>query len=115
MNPETKTTISYDDFAKLDIRVGTVVSVEKVLDADRLLRLMVDIGGEKPYQIISGITQFIEDPQTLVGRQVPILSNLEPRTIRGFVSEGMMLAAGDGNAFALLHPSQSLSPGSIVK
>lgn len=115
MNTEGKNTITYDDFVKLDIRIGTIVSAEKIPDADKLFRLMVDTGEEKHRQIISGIAIFVPDPQTLVGKQVPVLINLEPRQIRGFVSEGMMLAASHEGAFALLHPEHQLPPGGLVK
>src|SRR3989344_8530723 len=98
MNTEGKSTISYDDFAKLDIRIGTIVSAEKVPDADKLFRLMIDIGEEKHRQIISGIANFVPDPQTLVGKQVPVLINLEPKMLRSFLSEGMMLAASHEGA-----------------
>lgn len=113
--------ISYEDFAKLDIRIGTILSVEIVENADKLLKLSVDLGekneaGEAQYrQIISGIREFFEDPQSLVGKQCPFLANLEPRTIRGFESQGMILAASNEGLFALLNPHQPLPAGSKVK
>ena len=107
--------ISYDDFAKLEIKIGTILSVEVVPEADKLLKLSVDVGEETPRQIISGIRTYFEDPQVLVGRQCPFLTNLAPRTIRGFESQGMILAASNEDAFALLHPHLQLSAGSKVK
>jgi methionine--tRNA ligase beta chain len=113
--------ISYDDFAKLEIKVGTILSVEVVEGADKLLRLSVDVGEKDaegipaPRQIISGIRTYFEDPQSLVGRQCPFLTNLEPRVIRGFESQGMILAASNEEAFALLHPSTALNPGTKIK
>ena len=113
--------ISYDDFAKLEIKIGTILSVDVVEDADKLLRLLVDVGERDdegnvvPRQIISGIRTYFEDPQLLVGRQCPFLTNLEPRTIRGFESQGMILAASNDDSFALLHPHIALAPGSKVK
>lgn len=113
--------INYDDFAKLEIKIGTILSVDIVEDADKLLRLSVDVGevdeegAAKPRQIISGIRTFFEDPQELIGRQCPFLTNLEPRTIRGFESQGMILAASTESAFALLHPSNELVAGAKVK
>lgn len=113
--------ISYDDFAKLEIKIGTIISVEIVEGADKLLRLLVDVGEKDaegnvmPRQIISGIRTYFEDPQTLVGRQCPFLTNLEPRTIRGFESQGMILAASTDESFALLHPHVPLIPGAKVK
>lgn len=107
--------ISYDDFAKLEIVIGTIVSVEIVEGADKLLKLMVAVGEEQPRQIVSGIREYIPDIQSLVGKQCPFLINLEPRTIRGFESQGMILAPSNEGAFALLHPSRPLNSGSKVK
>ncbi len=108
--------ITYDDFAKLQIVLGKVLSVEPVPEADKLLRLMVDVGEESPRQIVSGIRTYFEDPQVLVGKTFPFLINLEYRTIRGVESQGMILAAStaEGN-FSLLAPETPLAPGSRVK
>lgn len=107
--------ISYEDFAKLEIKIGTILTVDVVEDADKLLRLSVDVGEESPRQIISGIREFFEDPQVLVGRQCPFLTNLETRTIRGFESQGMILASAHEDIFALLNPHVSLPPGTAVR
>ena len=108
--------ITYDDFAKLHLALGKVLSVEAVEGADKLLRLMVDVGEEAPRQIVSGIRLFIEDPQSLVGRTFPFLINLEYRTIRGVESQGMILAASTPEgAFAFLAPSADLPPGTKIK
>lgn len=114
--------ISYDDFAKLEIRIGEIKTVEVVEGADKLLRLTVDVG-EKHHdgsqcvrQIVSGIRTYFEDPQVLVGRKCPFLVNLLPRVIRGLESQGMILAAStEEGGFALLHPHTDLSPGSKIK
>jgi methionyl-tRNA synthetase len=108
-------TISYEQFAALEIKIGRIVAIEVVPEADKLLKLTVDVGEEAPRQIISGIREFFEDPQVLVGRQCPFLVNLAPRVIRGLESQGMILAAGDEGAFALLHPSQEVAPGTKVR
>lgn len=113
--------ITYDDFAKLEIKVGTIMAAAVVEGADKLLRLTVDVGetneaGEKqPRQIVSGIRAYFPEPETLVGRQCPFLTNLEPRVIRGLESQGMILAASDAEAFALLELSSPLPPGSQVR
>lgn len=107
--------ISYQDFAKLEIKIGTILSVDVVPEADKLLKLMVDVGEEMPRQIISGIRTYFEDPHVLVGRQCPFITNLEPRVIRGLESQGMIMAASSSEAFALLHPHTSMPAGSIVK
>jgi methionine--tRNA ligase beta chain len=107
--------ISYDDFAKLEIKIGTIAAVEIVEGADKLLKLTVDVGEESPRQIVSGIRLFFADPQELVGKQCPFLTNLAPRTIRGLESQGMILAGGGDEAFALLHPSRIMPAGTLVR
>ncbi len=107
--------ISYDDFAKLEIRIGEIKTVEIVEDADKLLKLTVDFGEETPRQIISGIRTYFEDPLWLVGKKCPFLTNLEPRTIRGFESQGMILAASHEETLGLLFPHQDLPVGTRIK
>jgi len=104
-------TISFDDFKKVDIRVGEIVSVEAVPDTDKLLKLMVLLGEEEPRQIISGIKEYVEDIETLVGRKMLFVANLEPRTIKGFESNGMLFAAHDDEHFAFLIPDTDITPG----
>lgn len=106
--------ITYNEFKKLDIRIGTVESVERIEGADKLLKLIIDLGNEKR-QILAGIAEFLTDFQSLVGKQIPILANLEPRIIRGLESQGMMLAADVDGRPVLLHPAETIPPGSIVK
>lgn len=109
-----KDVITYDDFAKLDIRVATIVAAERVPEADKLLKLQIDLGNETR-QLMAGIAEHVEDPQTLVGKQVPVLVNLAPRTMRGYESQGMMLAASDeSGAPVLLHPQTSLPNGCSI-
>ncbi len=110
-----KEVITYDDFAKLDIALGTIIAVEVVEGADKLLKLSVEVGEEQPRQIISGIREYFEDIQVLVGKQCPFLLNLQPRVIRGFESQGMILAGSDEHTLALLFPSTPLKPGSRIK
>ena len=106
--------IPYDDFAKLDIRIGTIVSVAVVENADKLLKLTVDLGEEESRQIISGIREYFDDIEFLVGKQCPFVANLEPRVIRGLESQGMIMAASDDDIFALLLPHNSLPAGTKV-
>lgn len=106
--------ISFDDFKRAEIQMGTVVSAEPVPDTDKLLRLEVDFGEETPRQILSGIAEYVA-PQDLIGRQFPFITNLEPRVIRGHVSNGMMLAVGEGDTFALLSPTRPVNPGSHIR
>jgi methionyl-tRNA synthetase len=87
--------IEIDDFAKVDLRVGQVLSAERVPKADKLLLLKVDLAEDQPRQILAGIAQYYE-PEKLVGRKVVIVSNLKPRKLRGFESQGMVVAASYG-------------------
>lgn len=133
--------ITIDEFAKMQVQVGTVLSSERVPETDKLLRLMVDFG-PKPIelaqkeieeevesetlnpllvfepieerdirQIVSGINAYVNEPEDLVGRQLAFVTNLEPRTIKGLESNGMLFAVGQGDTFAFLTPSKSVPPG----
>lgn len=98
---------------KLDIRTGKVVSAEKVENADKLLMLKIDLGTEIR-QVVAGIAlQYT--PEQMVGRDMVILANLEPRMIRGVESNGMILAASVDGAPVILTPEKPVPPGTIVK
>jgi methionyl-tRNA synthetase len=104
--------ISIDDVSKVEVSVGTVKTAELVPDTDKLLRLTVDFGEEGgPRQIVSGIRKYVEDPASLVGRQLCFVTNLEPRTIKGLESNGMLFAVGKDDAFAFLTPDRPVPPG----
>jgi methionyl-tRNA synthetase len=111
-----KPEIIYDDFAKLDLRVGTIVASEAHPNADRLVKLQVDMG-DHTRQVCAGIRAYY-DPATLVGRQVIVVANLAPRTIRGEPSNGMILAASSGESelrdVVLLAPIKTVNNGSTV-
>ena len=108
--------ITIDDFAKLELRVGQILSVEKVSDTDKLLKLSVNLGEEKPRQIISGIALYFPDHSVLVGKKCMFVANLEPRVIRGLESQGMILAVStDGGKFSLIEPSADIPPGTRAK
>ncbi len=108
------TNISFTDFKKLDIRIGTVTEAERVEDTDKLFKLTVDIGIETR-TLVAGLGEVINDPKDLIGKQLPILTNLEPKTIRGITSQGMILAADEGGLPVLLHPERKIANGSIVR
>jgi methionine--tRNA ligase beta chain len=110
-----KEIISYDEFAKLDIALGIITAVAVVENADKLLKLTVDVGEENPRQIISGIREFFIDEQSLVGMQCPFILNLEPRVIKGYESQGMILAASADELFALLKPTTQLRAGTRIR
>ncbi len=107
--------INFEDFTKLDICIGTIVSAEKIPDADKLLCLMVDLGEEFPRQIVSGIAEHFTEPEILVGKQVPVLLNLNPRTIRGVESQGMILYVVGGDKLTTLESSEKMTNGTPVK
>lgn len=108
-------TIQYDDFAKLELRIATVLDCQPHPNADKLLVLQVDLGSERR-QICAGIKQWTK-PEELVGKQIVVVANLAPRMMRGQVSQGMLLAATDaatGNV-VVLAPSTPVAAGSGVK
>jgi methionyl-tRNA synthetase len=107
--------ISYEDFAKLDIRIGTVVAAELVPETDKLIKCTVNFGSEVGTRtIVSGIAQW-KKPEELIGLQLPYIVNLAPRVLRGVESQGMLLAASDEEGVALLRPERTLSPGTRLK
>jgi methionyl-tRNA synthetase len=107
-------TIDFDTFKNIELRVGTVLSVERVPDTDKLLRLTVDLGEEASRQIVSGIATYVSEDD-LLGKQFCFVTNLEPRTIRGLESQGMILATGEGETFSLVSPTKPVSPGSLLR
>lgn len=108
-------TISIDDFKKVEIKVGEILSAEKVENTDKLLKLSVNFGEENPRQIISGISMYFEDPKALIGKKCAFATNLEPREIKGLISQGMILAVSGENFFSLLSADSSVAPGSSIK
>ncbi|HEV7333040.1 MAG TPA: methionine--tRNA ligase [Flavisolibacter sp.] len=110
----TKPEIVYDDFDKLDLRIGTILTAEKVQKADKLLKLEVDLGFEKR-TIVSGIAQHFT-PEELLNKQVIVVANLAPRKMRGIESQGMILTAEEpGGKLILVNPDQAAQNGSNVK
>ncbi|HEX6847265.1 MAG TPA: methionine--tRNA ligase [Chitinophagaceae bacterium] len=110
-NPKTE--IVYDDFAKLDLQVGTVTACEKVAKADKLLKLTIDLGIETR-TIVSGIALHYK-PEEMVGKQVVVVTNLAPRKMKGIESQGMILTAEDKDGrLRLLKPEETVNPGSSV-
>lgn len=111
-NGASKPRISIEEFSKIEVKIGTVQSAERVPETDKLLRLVVDFSEEGgPRQIISGIAAYVPEPTTLVGRQLAFVTNLEPRTIRGLESNGMLFAVGTNETFAFLTPDRAVPPG----
>lgn len=104
--------ITYSDFAKLDLRVGTIEKVERVKGADRLYQLEINLGTEKR-TLVAGIRQWYE-VMDLVRKQVVMIVNLEPKIIKGIKSHGMLLAGQDSSTVALLRPDLKLQNGAKV-
>ena len=113
-----KPMISFEDFAKVDLRIATIVQAEPHPNADRLLKLQLDDGSGEPRQICAGVREHY-DPEDLLGKQIVIVANLEPRVIRGEESRGMLIAGsdspdGENRRVVVLAPMSELSPGSMV-
>ncbi len=139
--------ITYDEFKKVEIRAGKILSAEKIPDTDKLLKLSVDFGEfeeikkdttptgaadavavvpsdaaapvekkPKPRQIVSGISAYFPDPAALVGKTCMFVTNLEPRMIRGYESNGMLFAVStESGGFSILEPNASIPPGTSAK
>lgn len=104
--------INYEDFKKVEISAGKILSAEKIPDTDKLLKLSVDFNEDAPRQIISGIAPYFPDPLVLVGKTCMFVTNLEPRTIRGYESNGMLFAVStEDGKFSLLEPDLHIPPG----
>ncbi len=111
--PIVKPTIEFDDFAKIDLKIGTIISAEKVEKADKLLKLEVDLGFEKR-TIVSGIALHFK-PEEIVGKQVTVVCNLAPRKMRGIESNGMILMAEDkAGKLHFVQPDTKIDEGSSV-
>lgn len=109
-----KSNISFDDFIKLDIRIGTILEAEKVAKTKKLLKLKIDTGIDQR-TVVSGIAEFFT-PEDIIGKQVSILVNLEPREIKGIQSQGMILMAEDADGrLDFVNPTTGIKPGSTVR
>jgi methionyl-tRNA synthetase len=112
--PEGVALISIDDFFKVQLKIGKVVVAEEIKKSKKLLRLEVDLGEEKPRQIVAGIKEWYK-PAELVGKLVCVVANLKPAKLMGYVSEGMLLAAKDEEGLALIVPEKPKKPGTPIK
>lgn len=117
--PKGKPEITFDDFAKVDLRIAKIIHAEPHPDADRLLKLQLDDGSGKPRQICAGIREQYA-PEDLIGKSIVIVANLAPRNLRGEVSHGMLLAASnaakgsDDRSVVLMTPMSDIESGSVV-
>jgi methionyl-tRNA synthetase len=107
--------IQYDDFARVELRVGLVKAAEPVPKAEKLLRLAVDVGEPEPRTIVAGIAKAYPDPAALVGKRIVVVANLEPRALMGITSHGMLLAAGEAPDLSVVTVGDAIPPGTRVK
>jgi methionyl-tRNA synthetase len=105
--------VTYEDFEKLDIRVAIVESVESVPKADKLYKLTVNIGKETR-TLVAGLAEYYK-PEDLQGKKIIVLTNLEPKKLKGLISQGMLLAADDGNEVSILTPARDIEPGAKIE
>ncbi len=106
--------ITIDDFAKIELKVGIVLEAEEVIESEKLIKLKIDLGEENPRQILAGIKKWYKTDD-LVGKQVVVVANLEPRMMLGLESQGMMLAADSEQGPIFLAPFKKVSPGTKVR
>lgn len=107
------TEIDFETFKKADLRIGSILKAEKHPDADRILKLEIDFGEERPRQILSGLAGFYK-PEELAGKKICAVLNLHPRKIRGLVSQGMVLTVEDKGVIKLLEAPEGMSNGSSI-
>ena len=108
--------ITFEEFKKVEIVVGKILSVEKIPDTNKLLKLMVDFKENKPRQIVSGISVYFPDHNALLGKKCMFVTNLEPRIIKGFESRGMLLAVStEDDKFSLLLPNENIPEGTHAR
>jgi len=105
-------TISFDEFMKMDIRIGRIISAERIKKSKKLLLLKVDIGTETR-QLVAGLAPYYK-PEDLIDQEIVVLTNLEPKVIMGYRSEGMLLAADVDSVPVILKPERDVPPGSKV-
>ena len=107
--------ISIDEFKKGEISIGEILSAEAIEGSDKLLKLSVNFGEERPRQVVSGVKKYFTDPQILVGTKCAFATNLEPRPLMGLTSEAMILAVSTDATFSLLKVSEDTPVGTKVK
>jgi len=111
--PEGVKLITIDDFFRVELKVGTVIKAEEVPKSKKLLLLQVDLGEEKPRQIVAGIKEWYS-PEAMEGTQVCVVANLKPAKLMGLLSEGMLLAAKDDEGLCMIRPEKPKKPGTPI-
>lgn len=112
--PENSSAITFEDFVKVELRFGKILSASRVPKSNKLIQMQVSFGALGDRQIVAGVGKTFE-PEALVGKTYLFVTNLAPATLMGVVSHGMMLASGQPDALSLLTPSGEVEPGSTVK
>lgn len=111
--------INFNEFQRVEIKVGAILTAEKVKGSEKLVKFSVDFGEEKPRQVVSGIAKTFTAPEKLIGKQFLFATNLEPREIMGLQSQAMILAATiqkkSGEEIVLMKPAKKVPPGSVLK
>jgi len=105
--------INFEEFQKIELKVAKVIQAERIEESEKLLKLQIDLGGEKR-QIVAGVAKFYQ-PENLVGKEIVVVANLEPRMIFGLESQGMLLAADVNGKPVLLKPDEEVPPGTKIK
>jgi methionyl-tRNA synthetase len=106
--------ISYDDFKKVELKIAKILEAEEVPGAEKLLRLQIDLGNSETRQIVAGIKKMY-DAKSLIGKEIAVVVNLEPRMVMGIESNGMLLAASSDAGPVILMPEREVAPGSGIK
>jgi methionyl-tRNA synthetase len=109
----TNNVVTYDEFAKVELKVAQIITAQRVPKSDKLLQLMVDVGEQSPRQLLAGIAEHYA-PESLVGKKVVVVANLKPRKMMGLESNGMVLAASGDKKLFVLTVDGDLPPGSRV-
>ncbi|MGE5041903.1 MAG: methionine--tRNA ligase subunit beta [Candidatus Levyibacteriota bacterium] len=104
--------IDIADFKKIEIKIGKVTAAEAVPETDKLIKLTIDFG-EEQRTVLTAIREFFQ-PEYFIGKMIPVVTNLQPKTFRGIESQGMILAADDNGTPVLLHPEKEIPAGSKV-
>ena len=108
-----ETTVSFEEFSKMDLRVGKITKAERVVGSKNLVKMLIDVGGENR-QAVAGIAQYYS-PQEIEGKQVVVIVNLQPKRMFGIESNVMILAAEDENTVSVLMPDRQVKVGSKIR
>lgn len=106
--------ITFDEFSKLELKVGTVVEAEDIEGSEKLIKLKVDVGEENPRQVLAGVKQWFK-PEEFIGKQVIVVTNLEPKVMMNLKSQGMMLAADSKKGPIFLTVPKKVPPGTKIR